>query len=748
MLCPTPTAVPAPARRGRRSGPRGVAAIGLPAVWALVPLLALAAEFWPGTDGGIRLALPAASVLLWGIVLTRRPEQSLPVAARRSAIAVTLVLALRYLLWRAGSTLNLDTPVAAALSLTMLAAELMLLGIGLLQLVLALFAQPPVETESEQAARALQSTIARDPRRLPAVDALVPCCGEPVELIERSLRGVLAIDYPRLTAWLLDDGDRPELAALCQRLGCRYLSRPVHRHAKAGNLNAALPQLEGDLLAVFDADVVPLRSFLQRTVGLFDDPRVGLVQTPQTYMTADPVIRNLRLERWLMPDEEYFYRWIEPTRQAVGAVVCAGTSFLMRRSALERVGGFEIGTPSEDLATGIRLAAAGYRNVYVNEKLSAGLTPLTLAAMATQRCRWASGTLQTLRTGASPLTIPGLSPLQRLAYMEGILHWLNVIPQLVLLLMPLSLGVFGVAPIVIAGSGWLSAALPFVLAQLLLVGWLSRGARSALMPELYRWVFLVPLCRAVLATAVGRPRSFQVTAKSVQGLAAGPSAALVAPLVLLLALQLLNLALLVGGVPLRPGALAPLSISTLAAGLAASGFSALALVAALRCCWERLPDDAHPWFRPEPAPTALSAPGGPWLATAAGPLPVRIRAISERGLELQLSPAAAGYGLVPEGGSCELIWPGAGSSQPWRLAVRCVHRKVSGWRLGADWAAQTGAQRRRLQALLYGSPGLWPTRQAPFEPLALLVVLGRLLSVVPAQGWFRRSTLPIRLPVG
>ena len=117
-----------------------------------------------------------------------------------------------------------------------------------------------------------------------------------------------------------------------------------------------------------------------------------------------------------------FYRWIEPTRQGVGAVVCAGTSFLVRRSALEQVGGFETGTPSEDLATGIRLSAAGHRILYLNEKLSAGLAPPSLAAMARQRSRWASGTLQTLRTTANPLVIPGLNPLQRLAFLEGILH--------------------------------------------------------------------------------------------------------------------------------------------------------------------------------------------------------------------------------------------------------------------------------------------------------------------------------------
>ena len=294
---------------------------------------------------------------------------------------------------------------------------------------------------------------------VPSVDVLVPSYGEPPELIERCLRGCLALDYPRHTLWLLDDSGRPELAALCDGLGVRYLHRPQRQHAKAGNLNHALGHCEGELIAVFDADVVPLQSFLRDIVPLFADPRLGFVQTPQSAMNADPVMRNLRLERWLLPDEESFYRWIEPCREAVGAVVCAGTSFVMRREALDRVGGFETGTPAEDLATGIRLTALGYRNRYLARKLSAGLAPFTAAAMARQRCRWASGTVQVLRTGANPLTIPGLHPLQRLAYFEGMWHWFNVLPQLLLVLMPLSLALFGVTPILVSAEGLVRHAL-------------------------------------------------------------------------------------------------------------------------------------------------------------------------------------------------------------------------------------------------------------------------------------------------
>jgi cellulose synthase (UDP-forming) len=214
------------------------------------------------------------------------------------AVVLLSLLGLRYLIWRIGSTLNLVSPTATLLSLLMLGAELMLLANGFLQLWLSLAPTWPVPPATWPPARPW------------SVDVLVPSYGEPPELLERCLGGCLAMAYPQKQVWLLDDSGRPELETLCRRLGCRYLSRQERQHAKAGNLNHALAHCGSDLVAVFDADVVPLEPFLQETVGLFDDPAIGFVQTPQSYMNADPVMRNLRLERWLMPDEESFYRWI------------------------------------------------------------------------------------------------------------------------------------------------------------------------------------------------------------------------------------------------------------------------------------------------------------------------------------------------------------------------------------------------------------------------------------------------------
>ncbi|MCP9850790.1 glycosyltransferase [Cyanobium sp. Morenito 9A2] len=706
---PGPTDVPseAPAERP--------ASTALPYVlWGALPLAATALVP-PGGE-----SLVVLTVVVWALGLSWRPEALQPLAARRSAVLVLAVLGLRYLTWRFASTLNLASPGAAALSLLLLTAELVLLANGFLQLALTWFPQRPVAEVPPPADRVW-----------PSVDVLVPSYGEPPELIERCLRGCRALDYPHHKVWLLDDSGRPELEQLCADLGCRYLSRSDRRHAKAGNLNHALEQAEGELVVVFDADVVPLEPFLRRTVGLFADPAVGFVQTPQSYMTADPIMRNLRLERWLMPDEESFYRWIEPTRAAVGAVVCAGTSFVVRRSALEAVGRFETGTASEDLATGIRITAAGYRNLYLDEKLSAGLAPLTAAAMARQRSRWASGTLQTLRTGANPLTIPGLSPLQRLAYLEGIQHWFNVIPQLLLLLMPLSLGLLRVVPIRLSAEGLLAVALPFYLGQILLLSWFSRGSRSAVMPELYRWIFLIPITVAVVATGLGHPQRFHVTPKALSPQRRqGPEPRLLLPLLALLAIQLLNLVhLVIGPDPSRavPPVLTPAG-QTL--GLAWSGLSVVLLLLALRTCWDRLPPTVAPWFARDQWVT---------LRTGGAVARARLLALGEEGAEWRLdagvSPPAAGALVVVEGLLAQ------GRPLPLRLEQR-NSRGREGWQLGGRWQGLEGETQDALQHELYRRKGLWPTRQAPFEPRALLAAAVRLVLPLGGRDWFQRSLLP------
>ncbi|MGB3612528.1 MAG: cellulose synthase catalytic subunit, partial [Elainellaceae cyanobacterium] len=287
--------------------------------------------------------------------------------SRVVVIGVLGALVTRYLLWRSTSTLNLSTPLNGMFSLALFFLELLIVINGMILMILLLGARDR-RSQAEQLAPDVV-----EGRYCPAVDVLIPTYNEPEFILRRTVIGCQAMTYDNKTIYLLDDTRRPSVEALAKELGCEYRTRPSNQHAKAGNLNHAIPTTSGELLVVFDADFIPTQNFLIRTVGFFQDPNVALVQTPQTFYNPDPIARNLGMEDVLTPEEEVFYRQIQRVRDGAGGVVCAGTSFVMRRTALESVGGFVTEAVSEDFFTGIRLAAKGYRLIYLNEKLSAGL---------------------------------------------------------------------------------------------------------------------------------------------------------------------------------------------------------------------------------------------------------------------------------------------------------------------------------------------------------------------------------------
>jgi cellulose synthase (UDP-forming) len=441
---------------------------------------------------------------VWAIIkLSPRPQTW----SRWLIIGILLALTTRYLYWRA-STLNLSTTLNGIFSIGLFGLELIPLTAGLIQLVLLL----KVKDRRPEADQLCQAVI--QGAYTPTVDILIPTYNEPAFILRRTIIGCQALDYPHKTIYLLDDTRRPEMQALAQELGCEYKTRPDNRNAKAGNLNYTIPQIEGELIIVFDADFIPTKNFLTRTVGFFQDPQIALVQTPQTFYSPDPIAYNLGLEEELTPEEEVFYRQIQPFRDAAGGVICAGTSFVVRRSALVETGCFFTKSLSEDYFTGIQLAAKGYRLVYLNEKLSAGLAAESIAAQALQRVRWAQGTLQAFFVKANPFTIRGLRPIQRLAHLEGILHWFSSITRLAFLLVPLAYAFLGVIPIRASLSEVMHYFVPYFLVQLMTTSWLNYRARSALLADLYGLILVFPLAMTAIR-AIFRPFSqgFRVTPK-------------------------------------------------------------------------------------------------------------------------------------------------------------------------------------------------------------------------------------------
>jgi cellulose synthase (UDP-forming) len=470
-----------------------------PPFWAEVPMLA-----------GEYLLAPTVIlfVIAWGIIQVSPQPRTW---SRILVVAILLGLLIRYLSWRLFSTLNLTDPLNGTFSLLLLAMELFGITGSVIQLVLLL----RVRDRRPQADQ-LQADVLTG-RYTPPVDVFIPTYDEPAFILRRTVIGCQAMDYPHKTIYLLDDTRRPEIQALAAELGCQYLTRPDNAHAKAGNLNHAIAHTSGELIASFDADFVPTRNFLWRTVGFFQDPTVGLVQTPQSFYNPDPIARNLGLEGVLTPDEEVFYRQIQPMRDGAGGVVCSGTSFVVRRRALEQAGGFVTESLSEDYFTAVQLAAQGNRVIYLDEKLSAGLAAETIAAHATQRIRWARGTLQAFFIESNPLTIPGLSPVQRLAHLEGLLHWFSSIPRIVLLLMPLTYTFLQVIPIQASTAEILYFFLPYYMVQLTVFSWLNHRSRSAILSDVYSLVLVFPLAATVIQAFLSPfGKGFKVTPKGLR----------------------------------------------------------------------------------------------------------------------------------------------------------------------------------------------------------------------------------------
>src|SRR5262249_41130613 len=148
----------------------------------------------------------------------------------------------------------------------------------------------------------VQTRVPVTPRTLPTVDILIPTYNEPVDIVRRTVIAAVAIDYPHKKVYVLDDGHRSAIQLMAEHFGAFYMSRPDNAHAKAGNLNYALQRTDSELIATFDADHAPVRGFLNKLVGFFEDPRVALVQTAQHFFNPDPFERNLKLTGKIPPE--------------------------------------------------------------------------------------------------------------------------------------------------------------------------------------------------------------------------------------------------------------------------------------------------------------------------------------------------------------------------------------------------------------------------------------------------------------
>jgi cellulose synthase (UDP-forming) len=236
--------------------------------------------------------------------------------------------------------------------------------------------------------------------RVAVATTFVPSA-EPIEMLKRSVAAMAALDYPHDT-WVLDEGDDPEVRALCAGLGVKHFSRhgisayqagsgPFESRTKHGNYNAWLDAVgyeKYDLVVNFDPDHVPEPTFLTRTLGYFDDEQIAYVQAAQVYynQSASFVARGAAEETYA------YYSSIQMTSYALGYPIVTGCHSAQRVTALQQVGGFAA-HEADDLLITIYYRVAGWAGVYVPEVLATGITPVDWDGYLTQQRRWARSVL-------------------------------------------------------------------------------------------------------------------------------------------------------------------------------------------------------------------------------------------------------------------------------------------------------------------------------------------------------------------
>jgi cellulose synthase (UDP-forming) len=278
-----------------------------------------------------------------------------------------------------------------------------------------------------------------DDTKWPHVDVLIPTYNEPLSLVRYTALAALNIDYPpeKLHVYILDDGTRGDFKEFSRQAGVGYITRREHSHAKAGNINHALTTMNSPYVAIFDCDHVPTRSFLQMTLGwMVADSNLAMLQTPHHFYSPDPFERNLLQYKTIPNEGELFYGIVQDGNDFWNATFFCGSCALIRRSALDKVGGIATETVTEDAHTSLRMQKLGYNTAYINIPQAAGLATETLSAHVGQRIRWARGMIQILRTD-NPLFAWKMKFTQRLCYFNAMAHFLYAAPRLVFFGAPL-----------------------------------------------------------------------------------------------------------------------------------------------------------------------------------------------------------------------------------------------------------------------------------------------------------------------
>lgn len=420
-------------------------------------------------------------------------------------VVMSILLSTRYMYFRLTQTLHFNSEIETILGMGLFLAEVYVWVMLLLSYLQTVW---PLKREIVP--------LPDDMTQWPTVDVYIPTYNEPLDVVRDTVLAAQCIDYPsdKMNIYLLDDGKRREFAVFAADVGVGYITRNDNNHAKAGNLNHAMKLTQGELITVFDCDHVATRIFLQATVGGFlKDPKLALVQTPHYFYSPDPFERNLSVGRNIPNEGSLFYGPIQQGNDNWNATFFCGSCAVIRRSALEEIGGFAVETVTEDAHTALKLQRRGWGSAFLDIPLAAGLATERLVLHVIQRTRWARGMTQIFRLD-NPLFGRGLTIQQRLCYLSAMLYYQFALPRIAFLTAPLAYLLFNLNIIHSSASLVFAYALPHLFLAIYVNSRMNGRHRYSFWGEIYDLVLAFHIALPTVVTMFFPKRGkFNVTDK-------------------------------------------------------------------------------------------------------------------------------------------------------------------------------------------------------------------------------------------
>lgn len=347
----------------------------------------------------------------------------------------------------------------------------------------------------------------------PSIAIFITVAGEPVSIVEKTARAAKNQAYDNHHVYLLNDGraakkdNWQEIEALAKTLGIYCITRLESTGAKAGNINNALRETKSDYIAILDADMVPHPDFLSTLLPYVNDPQVAFVQSPQYYKNFK--YNTIASGAW--EQQNFFFGPIMLGKNSLSSAFICGTNVIIKRNALEEVGGMYEKSIAEDFLTSLFIHQKKWKSVYIPEVLCEGLAPEDLLSYYKQQHRWARGSLEVL-FGSNPLFKRGLSMGQRIQYLLSALYYCNGLIVLIDMAMPLIFLYFGIQAVSATTTSFAFFFIPYMFISLYTLFIISGRSLTFRAMSFSQSSFMLQLS-ALFSVILKRKTAFAVTAK-------------------------------------------------------------------------------------------------------------------------------------------------------------------------------------------------------------------------------------------